>query len=282
MTSLVSMLYLMTWTPAPLALPAALARAHHLTSDEAIVVPFEILASKHMAVQIMVNGQGPFRVIFDTGAPFTLLSNKVSKQAKITFTKNQGRANPMMMAGSYTVDELQMGEASVKKMPVMVMDHPTVMAIARFVGPIEGLLGFPFFARFRTTIDYQAKTMTMIPVVYEPGNVLQDMTRMLMAPKNQKVIKTLGSGGLWGFDVAKQEGDEEAGIDVVQVWPDSPAATAGLKKGDRLLTLDGTWTESSEDTWRAASQVRLGQPIEMTVRRNGEDLKLTLTPREGL
>src|SRR5207302_5303192 len=34
-------------------------------------VPFELLETKHMAVKIKLNGKGPYRVIFDTGAPVT-------------------------------------------------------------------------------------------------------------------------------------------------------------------------------------------------------------------
>ena len=46
-------------------------------------VPFEMLKSQHMAVQVKINGKGPYRLIFDTGAPVTLLSNKVAKEAGI-------------------------------------------------------------------------------------------------------------------------------------------------------------------------------------------------------
>ena len=41
-----------------------------------VVVPFELLPSGHMTVMVKVNGKGPYRLIFDTGAPITLLNNK--------------------------------------------------------------------------------------------------------------------------------------------------------------------------------------------------------------
>src|SRR5262245_42098709 len=46
-------------------------------------VPFELLASKHMAVNVTINGKGPYRLIFDTGAPITLLSNKAAQEAGV-------------------------------------------------------------------------------------------------------------------------------------------------------------------------------------------------------
>src|SRR4051794_31555486 len=45
------------------------------------VVPFEILKTGHMTVQVKVNGKGPYRLIFDTGAPINLLNNKIAKEA---------------------------------------------------------------------------------------------------------------------------------------------------------------------------------------------------------
>src|SRR5262245_55535840 len=49
----------------------------------AIVVAFELLKTQHMVVKVKVNNKGPFTLVFDTGAPFTLLSNKVGKEAQV-------------------------------------------------------------------------------------------------------------------------------------------------------------------------------------------------------
>ena len=45
------------------------------------VVPFEILKTGHMTVKVKVNGKGPYRLIFDTGAPINLLNNKIAEEA---------------------------------------------------------------------------------------------------------------------------------------------------------------------------------------------------------
>ena len=62
---------------------ASLARAEtppkSETTAKPVTVPFELLKSGHMAVQVNVNGKGPYRLIFDTGAPITLLNNKIAK-----------------------------------------------------------------------------------------------------------------------------------------------------------------------------------------------------------
>ena len=40
---------------------------------KSIVVPFDLIRSRHMIVDVIVNGKGPFTLIFDTGAPATLI-----------------------------------------------------------------------------------------------------------------------------------------------------------------------------------------------------------------
>ena len=68
---------------AVLALLAALpAGAQERAKDiKPVVVPFELLKTKHITMDVKVNGKGPYRVIFDTGAPMTVLNSKLAKEA---------------------------------------------------------------------------------------------------------------------------------------------------------------------------------------------------------
>jgi S1-C subfamily serine protease len=65
------------------------------------------------------------------------------------------------------------------------------------------------------------------------------------------------------------------------VLDDSPAAAAGLKPGDVLTTLDGRWTASVADTYAAAAGARPGRPVAAVVLRDGRELTLSVTPRDG-
>ncbi len=48
---------------------------------------------------------------------------------------------------------------------MIVLDHPILKALGDFLGrPLDGIIGYTFFARYRTTIDYQARQMTFEPV----------------------------------------------------------------------------------------------------------------------
>jgi membrane-associated protease RseP (regulator of RpoE activity) len=243
------------------------------------VVPFEIIGSKHMAVQIKINGKGPYRVIFDTGAPISLLSSKAATEAGLI---KKASSNAFMgMNGMSTVKDFQVGDVQAKDIQVIVMDHPTVKAISEVVGPIEGIVGFPFFAKFKTTVNYKDKTMTMTPTKYEPGDVMASLMTTMMAGSKERKLH-LSPTTVWGVAVGKEKEDEEDGVEVVHLYPGSPAEKAGVKVGDRLLVIDGTWSDSIEDVYRAVSQVKAGRTIEVKVRRDGKEQVLKVETKAGL
>ena len=86
---------------------------------------------------------------------------------------------------------------------------------------------------------------------------------------------------MWGFQVDKAADDEDAGVNVRAVTPGGPAAQAGLKTGDRLLTLDDHWTDTVIDCYQAAARVPPGTDAPATVRRDGQDRQLTIRVRPG-
>jgi hypothetical protein len=247
-----------------------------------VKVPFELIKTQHMTVMVKVNGKGPFRLIFDTGAPVTLINNKVAREAGLIKKDKKGTVMPLFPGmGQYKLKTLQLGDLTAKDVPVLVMDHPTVSLVSKHVGPIEGIVGFSFFARYRMTIDYQTKEMTFVPVKFQPPDVMQKMFAMILANKKDE-RKVVGPAGVWGFSVEKKQDDAEPGVTVKAVVPGSPAAKAGLQMGDRLLTLDDRWTDTVVDCYRAAAHVRPGTAARLLVKRDGKEMNLTVTVQSGL
>jgi hypothetical protein len=248
-----------------------------------VTVPFELFPTKHIAVKIKVNGKGPYRVIFDTGSPVALLSNKIADDTGLLDRKGpQPLFNPFATGGEAKVKEMELGELKLKKVPVIIMDHPGVQAMGQAFGPVEGIVGFPVFARYKMTLDYKAKTMTFAPSKYEPTDALQNIVATLMTVGSDAPPKSLGAAGQWGLVVRKGSKNPDAGVTVGEVRPGSAAAEAGLKAGDRLLTLDGRWTDSVTDTYLAASLVKPGEAVAVVVKRDGKELELTVKPAPGL
>ncbi len=81
-------------------------------------------------------------------------------------------------------------------------------------------------------------------------------------------------------------GSAEAGVRVVQVFPDSPAARAGLEVDDLIRSIDGTGVESPPAFVRVVQQARAGQDLRLVLDRDGHerDVNVTLveSPRETI
>lgn len=119
-----------------------------------VVVPFDLLPSGHMTVMVKVNGEGPYRLILDTGAPITLVDNKVAEAAGLLKDVPEPLFSIFGSRGEVKVKDLQVGDQAVQNVTAIVMDHPTVQAISRAFekklgGPIDGIVGFPFFGASR-------------------------------------------------------------------------------------------------------------------------------------
>ena len=167
-----------------------------------------------------------------------------------------------------------------------IMDHPTVKLFSKEYekehGAIEGIVGFPFFSRFKMSVDYAAKTLTFTPNGFVGEDVMQAMMKAVMGASSNTGPKIIAPKALWGFSADKSQSDESEGLDVTEVPAGTPAAKAGLKVGDRLLTVDGRWTDNIADLFTAGSLVKPGQPVVVTVKRDGKEVKLKITPANGL
>ncbi len=251
-------------------------------------VPFKLLPSRHMLVELTFNGKGPYRVIFDTGAPLNLVNPKLAKESGILKKGESGGMSLFSGPKSIDVAKVGLGTATLANMPVIVMDHPTVKAISNAFedeyGTIDGIVGFPLFSRFATTVDYQKRELTLTPSAYKPGDYLKDLTDTLTKASDNPGPKVVGAAGLWGFRVGEGESDAEdapAGVVVKEVYADSPASKAGLKVGDRIATIDRRWTDTVADAYLATSLVKPGRTVELAVARGVEKLTLKCTPVKG-
>lgn len=272
-------------SPSP-SVPLSLAAAESVARDdkpapEPARVEFELLRSLHIAVDVKINDAGPHRLIFDLGAPITLVSGRFAAEAGMITKEAAERPAFMGMRGEKVAKKFQIGDLVAEDVPVMVMDHPTIKAISEILGPIDGIVGYPFFARYKFTIDYPAKTMTFTPSDYKPQNVMNQMMGRMFASRDTKK-KYISPAGLFGIELDKPDGDDSPGVTITRIWPASPAAAAGLKEGDRLLTLDGRWTDSVTDAFEAASLVNPCDRSRMVVHRDGQSVKLEVRPAIGL
>ena len=170
------------------------------------VVPFEMLPTNHMLVEARINDKGPYRLIFDLGAPVTLAEQPgergrgrgQARRAAIVPVRDAGRGRG------------RAGSRSASSRPTSCRSSSSTTPCSRPWrtspgGQIDGIMGFTFFARFKTTIDYHAREMTFEPIDYEVRDLLKELPDRLMGPKVAQ-RRVLAPSGLWGLRLGEPAG----------------------------------------------------------------------------
>ncbi|MCW1968787.1 MAG: PDZ domain-containing protein [Anaerolineae bacterium] len=88
--------------------------------------------------------------------------------------------------------------------------------------------------------------------------------------------------GFAGFDVAEivadmAQADDEPGIVIVRVDKDSPAAKAGIKRGNIVMKVNETDIKTSRDVVTVMSSVKIGDKVKLTVLHGDETKVIEVT-----
>ncbi|HEX3147409.1 MAG TPA: PDZ domain-containing protein [Gemmataceae bacterium] len=281
-----------TTTLLAVALLVGFARAEDKPKDapKPQTVKFDLVPSGHFIVKVKMDGHGPYNLIFDTGAPTSLITPKIAKEAGLVKDAKDKPLIPLFgMMGQVKIKDFQVGEVQASGVAAMIMDHPTVAEFSKAFkekyGSIEGIVGFPFFSQYKMTVDYAKQEMTFVPNGYKGGDIMQDLMQTVMnsmGGSGKPQPRIAAPAALWGLELDKSKSDEDAGVDVKVVHSGGAAAEGGLKTGDRILTIDGRWTDSLTDAYQAASFVKPGKATVVVVKRDGKEVKLTVSPKSGL
>lgn len=134
----------------------ALPEAPTVQTAVPITVPLEIHDS-HDYVRLKISGR-EYTFLLDSGAQAVVLDTHVAKEAGLT---PQGRlevagAQRTGGLGVAALDSLQIGGAALPVRMVTILDLRGVTGAQ----PIDGILGYPFFAAAEIRIDPDAQTMT--------------------------------------------------------------------------------------------------------------------------
>ncbi|CUH97551.1 putative membrane protein [Propionispora sp. 2/2-37] len=98
-----------------------------------------------------------------------------------------------------------------------------------------------------------------------------------------RVIRAYLGIGVLDKNSAAQYGYElniDKGVYVAKVYQDGPAAKAGIKQGDIILTVAGTETNSVADLRSATDAQAVGSQVEVVVKREGKNATLSVTLEE--
>ena len=123
-------------------------------------VPFQ-LVNNHLYADVSVNGGKPMPFIFDTGG-HDILTPESAKALGVKFEGSQtssGGGDALAQSGVAIVNSIAVGKATLTNQPVSVMSFNTPGVEGIHEG---GMVGYEFFARFVTRIDYGNHTIIFI------------------------------------------------------------------------------------------------------------------------
>jgi S1-C subfamily serine protease len=72
--------------------------------------------------------------------------------------------------------------------------------------------------------------------------------------------------------------DEDQGVLIAKVMPNSPAAKAGLRAGDVIQKINGQPVKDAEGVQKSVEGTQVGSNLQLELRRNQKDMNVTVQP----
>ncbi len=122
-------------------------------------VPFELI-NNHIYVQAKLNGQGPFRLLCDTGGANIVTPDLAQKLGLKTEGALQGRGvgEKSEDVGLTKVEKVQVGDVTVDNQVFAVYPLATFASVEGVSS--SGLIGYEVFKRFVVRVDYEKGLLT--------------------------------------------------------------------------------------------------------------------------
>jgi membrane-associated protease RseP (regulator of RpoE activity) len=256
-------------------------------------VPYHLTQTNHFLVRVRINGKGPFNFLIDTGAPALYVGTEAAKTVGLKPIDKNDYWNE--------VDRLDIeGGATLIDLKGRVEDPFQLVGMNALGLPgasIDGILGFTVLARFRIEIDPTKDHMIWTRLDYNPREpfvprraedrqppaevqamqAMGPLMKFASAFLGKQPEETLHPQGVLGLELVETGGE----VRVSGVLPGSPAESAALKPGDRLVQVGDTQIKTTRDAHDAIGGIRPGDKVRLSVRRGDETLDLSPTAVEG-
>jgi len=117
-------------------------------------IQFKLVQNHWIVVPVLVNGQGPFDFLLDTGANVTIITPELAQRVAIRPT---ARVSLITIAGSQVVPyshlpSLSLGPRTAENLEVI---HSSLPEMRSLCSSISGVLGQNFLSQFNYSLNYQ-------------------------------------------------------------------------------------------------------------------------------
>ena len=230
------------------------------------IVPLKFNNGGHPIIQgeVILRGRDPIKgqFVIDLGSGGSLaLHRPVVEELKLP-APDQRTIRAMGAGGTGGAVTGRVGRIVGFKMGKFTIDNPTAMFSTDTKGAfanasIQGNIGEQIMSKFKILLDYDRSR-----IILEPNAKFKEPME-----RASSGLKILG------------EGKDYRTFRVKEVLEDSPATEAGLQKSDIIVAINDRPTAEMTLS-QLLEQFELAAPHKLTVRRDEQTLRVTLTPRK--
>src|SRR6266851_235049 len=193
----------------------------------------------------------------------------VTNAAKITAILQDNSRHPAKVIGRDEKTDLALIKIDSKdKLPFVSWGDSDQAKVGDWVAAV----GNPFGLGGSVGIGFAVPSNTAQSVVAqlkEKGHVTRGWLGIAIQSISPSIAKSLGL-----------DPEKPAGALVASITPDSPAAKAGLKPGDVILSAAGHPIKAVHDLPRMVAAAPIGQKFDLTIRRNSKEMTVAATIAE--
>jgi hypothetical protein len=248
-------------------------------------VPYRLTDTKHVLVRAKLNGKGPYNFLLDTGAPALFVSTAVSRKVGVEpDAQGWGTFERFEIEGGVVVP----GARGRIEDPFQ-LEGMNGLGLAG--AELHGIIGYTVLARYRVEFDFTRPKLVWTLLDFSPPapigldgkatggglDAIGSVMKLLGTMLGKKAEPTLMPRGFLGVELA----DAADGVAVKTVLEGSPAASAGLKAGDRVTHFQGKSITAGADVSRLAIQLTAGTIVSLTVQRGTDTHTIRLKAGEG-
>ena len=165
-------------------------------------VSFRLAREYLVIVPVLLNGQGPYDFLLDTGSTTSVVDKRLSaelglKPLQQTVIRTASGTERVAIARVHQID---LGGQSTKTVLVLCSDMASVHSLD---GNVRGILGFNFLSRFRYTLDYKGRALRFDDVgAVEGTQVPFDASEraIVLETERMRLILDTGANGVFLFD----------------------------------------------------------------------------------
>ena len=158
----------------------------------AFIQPFDLDATRRMAVPVMVGGQGPFSFLVDTGAERTVIARELAERLRLA---EGAKLRIATIGSSTTVASYRVAALRMTDLHMAAFDAPAFAG--RHIGA-AGLLGVDMLEERRILIDFRKETMSVLESKKRARPIIRDNDAIVVTARRMAGRLILSDARLGG------------------------------------------------------------------------------------